>query len=351
MVKPFSAGIRSKECMRRARFKAEAVVPVAHYHCVSRVVDRNFVLGELEKETFLKLMRRYETYCGVRVLSFCIMTNHFHILLEVPKRPAPENLPTDHELVELLRLAECSYGAGTLAHQIAALRNANRTQEAESLRARFFAHMWDVSFFMRLLKQRFSQWFNTVHNRKGTLWEERFRSVLVEGGDALRAVCFYVDLNPVRAGIVKDPKDYRWCSYGEAVAGVRRAVEGLCAIIEGLSSVPQSEQQQIAMYRVQLFARGEVWPEQTDPFSGSSVGFGFSHDEVVAVEDAKGELGICDKLSCRLRHFTEGFLLGSVLFVEHHFGIRQRNSPGPSSASGVRRARICKIAGFFCLAG
>jgi len=109
---------------------------------------------------------------------------------------------------------------------------------------------------MRLLKQRFSQWFNTIHSRKGTLWEERFRSVLVEGGEALRTVSLYVDLNPVRAGIVKDPKDYRWSSYGEAVAGVRRAVEGLCAIIEDLSSFPQSEQRYLAHYRVQLFARG-----------------------------------------------------------------------------------------------
>jgi hypothetical protein len=99
-VKPFPLSIRSKGCMRRARFKAEASVQVAHYHCVSRVVDRNFVLGELETETFVKLMRLDKTYCGVRVLSFCFMTNHFHILLEVPKRPAPENLPTDHELVE-----------------------------------------------------------------------------------------------------------------------------------------------------------------------------------------------------------------------------------------------------------
>ena len=107
--------------MRRARFKAEASVQVAHYHCVSRVVDRNFVLGELEKETFVKLMRRYETYCGVRVLSFCIMTNHFHILLEVPKRPTPENLPTDDELVDRLRFAKSSYGAETLAQQLAAL--------------------------------------------------------------------------------------------------------------------------------------------------------------------------------------------------------------------------------------
>ncbi|MEI7775797.1 MAG: transposase, partial [Verrucomicrobiota bacterium] len=294
------------------------------------------------------LMRRYETYCGVRVLSFCVMTNHFHILLEVPKRPAPENLPTDNELVERLRLAKCSYGAETLAQQLARLRQTSRNTEAEALRERFFAHMWDVGFFMRLLKQRFSQWFNTVHDRKGTLWEERFRSVLVEGGDALRTVSFYVDLNPVRAGIVKDPKDYRWSSYGEAVAGVRRAVEGLCAIIEGLSNSSQSEQQRLAMYRVHLFARGEVWPEQTDAFPGK---LGFSQDEVVAVDKAKGELRICDKLSCRIRRFTEGFLLGSELFVEHHFGMRQRNSVRFRSNLGIRRARICRVAGFFCLAG
>jgi hypothetical protein len=75
--------------MRRTRFKAEASVQVAHYHCVSRVVDRNFVLGELEKETFVKLMRRYETYCGVRVLSFCIMTNHFR----AAKSACPLRLP------------------------------------------------------------------------------------------------------------------------------------------------------------------------------------------------------------------------------------------------------------------
>ena len=53
--------------------------PLAFYHCVSRIVDRNFVLGDLEKEHFVKLMRAYETFCGVRVITFCIMTNDFHI--------------------------------------------------------------------------------------------------------------------------------------------------------------------------------------------------------------------------------------------------------------------------------
>ena len=79
----------------------EEGAPVAFYHCVSRVVDRNFVLGDLEKEHFVKLMRGYEVYCGVRVLTFCIMTNHFHVLVEVPQRPPNELLPSDADFVKL----------------------------------------------------------------------------------------------------------------------------------------------------------------------------------------------------------------------------------------------------------
>ncbi|MCK5924075.1 MAG: transposase, partial [Methylococcales bacterium] len=40
--------------------------------------------GDVEKEQFVRLMRLYEAFCGVRVLSFCVMSNHFHILVEVP---------------------------------------------------------------------------------------------------------------------------------------------------------------------------------------------------------------------------------------------------------------------------
>ena len=85
--------------------------PVAFYHCVSRIVDRNFVLGDLEKEHFVKLMRAYETFCGVRVITVCVMTNHFHILLEVPQRPAREHPPSDQKLVQLLKEAAPGTGA------------------------------------------------------------------------------------------------------------------------------------------------------------------------------------------------------------------------------------------------
>ncbi len=69
-----------------------------------------------------------------------------------------------------------------------------------------------------------------------TLWEDRFRSVLVERkGQALRAMAAYIDLNPVRAKICDDPKDYRWCGYAEAVAGGKEAREAVASPMRGLA--------------------------------------------------------------------------------------------------------------------
>ena len=69
--------------MRSARIKADGQ---AYYHCMSRVVDRRMILGDLEREKFRDLMRGAETFCGVRVLTYAILSNHFHILAEVPER-------------------------------------------------------------------------------------------------------------------------------------------------------------------------------------------------------------------------------------------------------------------------
>ena len=92
----------------------------------------------------------------------------------------------------------------------------------------------DVSWFMRLLKQRFSVWYNRTHGREGTLWSERFRSVAVEDSEeAVLAMAAYIDLNPVRAGMVEDPRDYRWSTAGAAAAGsefARKAIGRVCAL-------------------------------------------------------------------------------------------------------------------------
>ena len=110
--------------------------------------------------------------------------------------------------------------AGTIEQRLGWFREQGQADTAEALKQRVMSRMWDVSGFMKSLKGRFTQWYNRLNGRKGTLWEERFKSVLVEGvGRGLATMAAYIDLNPVRAGLVEDPKDYRWCGYGEALGG------------------------------------------------------------------------------------------------------------------------------------
>jgi REP element-mobilizing transposase RayT len=305
---------------------------VAYYHCISRIVDRRFVLENREKEIFVRIMRGYEGYCGVRIITFCVMSNHFHILLEVPRRPPKELLPTDSELIERLRKAQCSFAANSLAQRLEMLRTSGNHQDAEELRERFFSTMWDVSYFMRVLKQRFSQWYNGAHDRKGTLWEERFRSVLVDPDVALQVVACYIDLNPVRAGLVADPKEYRWCGYAEAVAGVEESRKAIASVMVGTTLSSSSVGKRLAAYRCQLFEAGGI---STAKEASGKKQRGFSVEQINSVRVAGGKLRIAEVLRCKIRHFTEGLVLGSVKFVNGHFR-RYRNRFGAYRSSGAR---------------
>ena len=317
-----------------ARWKADAEVPIAHYHCISRVVERRFALGDEEKEHFLRLMRGYEAFCGVRVVGFCLMSNHFHILCEVPRRPPPELLPEDKQLVGLLRKAGYSYGADMLKQNLERFRRAGEDGAAEELKERFYVRMWDVSWFMKMLKQRFSQWFNKRAGRKGTLWEERFRSVLVEGaGPALATIAAYIDLNPVRASMVSDPKDYRWSSYGEAVGGGRLAREGLRVVMQARLGRPVAGNRVMAEYRTLLFDSGHA---REPGRNGERGRVGFSREEIQAVLAKGGELDLFDALRCRVRYFCDGALFGSRPFVEGFFE-SHREHFGATRQSGARK--------------
>jgi REP element-mobilizing transposase RayT len=151
------------------------------------------------------------------------MSNHLHLLVRVP----PEVTATDAELVAR---ATKFYGKKSLYAQTLQKALERQGTLPEDLRTGLLARMGDVSAFMKELKQRFSKWFNKQRNRFGTLWAERFKSVLVEDQPGVvQTVAAYVDLDPVRAGLVQDPKDYRWCGYAEAVGGSEAAREGLAS--------------------------------------------------------------------------------------------------------------------------
>ena len=319
--------------MRQRRLKAAPEVALAYYHCISRVVDRAFKLRDPEVKTrFFQLMRQYERFCGVRVVTYCLMDNHFHILVEVPRKP--DVLPSDEELLELLIGIIPKLKQIEVRQSLALHRASGDDKAAAVLRDDYFRQMWDISSFMKLLKQRFSKWYNKAHSRKGTLWEERFRSVLVEGaGESLAMMAGYIDLNPVRAGMVSDPKDYRWSGYGEAVAGKTLARQGLAVAVRYLKGEKGIGSTMLSVYRCWLYGVGEETGKRED---GAPMRRGFNREQIAKVLTNNGVLSRWELLRCRVRYFTDGAVIGSKTFVNAVFSAN-RGRFGETRKDGARR--------------
>ena len=111
----------------------------AIYHCVSRIVNRDFVLKREEKEQFVRFMRRYEAFSQVRVLTFCVMSNHFHILVEVPAAPEDGGVSwSDERLLAHLGGIYDEAKVGQLRWELELLRSQGNTAAVTALRGEVF---------------------------------------------------------------------------------------------------------------------------------------------------------------------------------------------------------------------
>ena len=217
--------------MRRARVKVDGE---AYYHVMSRcALQEHLLVGEV-KGMFLRILRRAERFSGVRVLDYCIMDNHFHVLVKVPER---QEVPDD-ELDGRIRVLYGEAKANRIFARWKLIREVGGDAAVERERNALRKRMYDLSEFMKTFKQRFSLWYCSNHgNFEGTIWQGPFHSVLVEGSrDALGAVSSYIALNPVRAGLVNDPGDYAWSGYGAACAGDAMAKSALVSAFGGKRS-------------------------------------------------------------------------------------------------------------------
>jgi len=324
--------------VRQGRMKAPGNPAYAFYHCMSRIVDRRFLLEEGERDQFEKFMDEYARFCGITVLTHCVMNNHFHLLLLVPK--APETPLSDEELLTRIEALSGSPGSKATRQQLELFRQRDQPQAAEALRQRFLVRMWDLSSFMKSLKQRFSQWYNKTHDRRGTLWEGRFKSLLVQSeGDALAAMAAYIDLNSLRAGLTEDPATYRWCGYARACQGDIAAQQSLRRVIAGAQRVdPQtlSLQQALDQYRCWLMVKGEQ-NEGTDA-QGRPLRRGFSPEAVLEVLRHKGRVALNDYVQLRVRYFVDGLVMGSRAYINEVFE-KARHRFGPKRKDGARRMR------------
>ena len=349
--------------MRKARWLApwkDSQVKPAIYHCISRVVDRRFVFGDIEREQFRSYMRMYENFSGIRVLAYCVMSNHIHLLLEIP--PMPEGGLSDEQLLQRLRAI---YNTATVAEvelQLIAARTKGLSTMADEIHQRYTYRMHNLSQYMKTVMQRMTQWYNRQNERSGTLWEERFKSVIVEIGIAARMMAAYIDLNPVRAGMVTDPADYHWSSYGEAIGGGKKgngkkAREGLvraCMSHRGVefdatqwSEVAKTYRKllglalerksgaahtQVSAYKAQRLAevtrKSLQQPQKPDS----------NHAQKQVNDSVLPELKMAEMLGHRIRYFSDGAVIGSKVFVNEAFALA-REKFSAHRKDGARKMR------------
>ena len=308
------------------------------FHVMSRLTGDVPMWDALEKEAMVKLLWKMSAFCGVELLTYCVMGNHFHALVRVPDREkwlqekfgaagavadwrggrgagggqeAPEaREKREEKLYAHLRTLYTKDYVKALRKGVEELRAKGREEEAEKVLESFRRRFCDVSIWTKEVKQRFSKWLNKRRERRGTLWMEKFKSVLVQDGEALRTMALYIDLNPVRAGLAKDPADYRWSGYGAAAGGSKAEQAGLCAVLAGDGG------------RMGRSARRSTGPGCTRRAwrcatrTGKLVRRGVAAEEAEAVMKAGGKLPMLQSLGLRMKQMTDGLVLGSQAWVE-----------------------------------
>ena len=319
------------------------------YHVMSRTCGGEYLFESEEKEAFRKIMRLMARFCGVKILTYAVMSNHFHILARVPCRakflnrfddkPGEESGAGEERLLKHLSILYSQAYTDQVRRELAWMRARQMDCDAEKFLLKYKRRFCDISLFTKEVKERFSRWFNKKHARRGTLWMDRFKSILVENGDALRTISAYIDLNPVRAGLVDNPKNYRWCGYADAMSGSKQARRGLCRVME---KPLDSWEDNCDWYRCwltldcdsedtlkkdKISARDQNQASQTKAVTQPHAG-----------EKPKQQPRY-QQLRSRIRYFTDGSVLGSPSFINLWFA-KNREKFSPRRLTGVSAKKI-----------
>jgi hypothetical protein len=176
-----------------------------------------------------------------------------------------------------------------------------------------------LSEFMREIKVGFARYYNRRHNRRGYFWGDRFKSVIVDKGETLINCLAYIDLNPLRAGLVDRPEDYRWNSLGYHVQTENK--DQFLSTDFGLEEFNpppadkfiNSEKERIKRYRRYVYEAGAI--DRPDKMQA-----GVIDPKVVAKESKKDfEITRISRFRYRTRYFTDSGIIGSKDFVAENY--------------------------------
>lgn len=201
-----------------ARTRRIKVDGAAFYHVTSRITGKQFLLQSPKvKKLMLNALERSAKFSGVEIGSFCIMDDHFHILLHIPAFDVG-TLP-DSELLDRIEILAGKKRADMLHERWDHLASLGDTPLVEAEKNRWRRRMYDLSQFVKTFKEEFRRDFQREYDYSGRLWGDRFFSTVVESSEYLSKCAAYIEMNPVRAKMVTQAKDYAWNTSGAAAKG------------------------------------------------------------------------------------------------------------------------------------
>lgn len=163
---------------------ARIALPSMLYHIISRGNNRQHVFDEKEDyEKYLAICGRYKERYGFRLYHWVLMSNHIHLLMEAKEQSG-------------------------------------------------------LSKIMQGINLAYTLWFNRKNKKVGHLWQDRFKSAVIEKDNYLLGCGRYIERNPLRAGLVKDLKGYPWSSYRVYAYGRQDGITDRHEIYEALGKEP-----------------------------------------------------------------------------------------------------------------
>jgi REP element-mobilizing transposase RayT len=258
---------------------------------MSRTALDGYPMGSVEKDFLLKLIKRFSRLYFAEVLGFCLMGNHFHLLVKM----VPDSDFSDYDIAKRVKRY---YGPDYKppAGQLPLLR----------------LKLANLSEFVRDIKVNFARYYNRRHNRRGYFWGDRFKSVIVDRGETLVNCLAYIDLNPLRAGMVKQPEKYRWNSIGYHLQTNNR--DNFLSTDFGFKEFSvKSTKERIRRYRRYMYQAGSI----NRPEKGK---IKVIDPRVLAAQKKRDfEITRASRLRYRTRYFTDSGIIGSKEFVSAHY--------------------------------
>jgi REP element-mobilizing transposase RayT len=260
------------------------------YHVISRCVRRAFLCGDQaahRQEWLTGIIRDAAGAFAVEVMAYAVMSNHLHIVVQMA--PARAAGWTAAEVSHRWHAAHPQLTDEGFRPWPQAVIDARATDEIWCATA--LKRLKSLSWFMKCIKERLARIANREDDCTGHFWEGRFQCIPLLDAQAVVACMAYVDLNPVRAGIVTRPEDAPHTSIHDRCAARQRHAQATLLVTHGPADHPDRA---AALAVATAGSQAGLWIAPL-PEDRRTDGFPMTRDEYLALVDATGRVVRADK--------------------------------------------------------